>query len=100
MYDLNHLQNLIEIIEEPENRACFKSMLKSCELAEFITVILYNNGAIGENEKLNLLTRISTAKTKAIDAHKQAIKKTVNGWQIVGTLDSFIDFIYKDIFGD
>ncbi len=100
MYDVKHLNELMEIIESPKNCACFKAMLKTCETTEFLTIILYNNGAIGENEKLELINRINTVKRKAILEHKQAIKNSINECQVFGTLGSFIDFIYDDIFGE
>lgn len=99
MYDVKHMQELLEILEDPKNRKCFKSLLKTCELAEFLSGYLYHNGAIGENEKLNILTRISEAKNKVIAEHKRDVKKTINSMQIVRTLGEFIDLIYLEIFG-
>ncbi|MBQ8427178.1 MAG: hypothetical protein IJX16_05420, partial [Clostridia bacterium] len=95
-----HMQELLEIIEEPKNRNCFKSLLKTCELAEFLAGYLYHNGAIGENEKLNLLTRISDARKKVINEHKQFIKRMISeNLLIVSSLGSLIDLIYVELFG-
>ena len=100
MYDLKHMQELLELIEDPKNRNCFKSMLKTCELAEFLAGYLYNNGAIGDNEKLNISTRIEEARKKAINEHKLLLKRMIDeNIIIVDTIGSLIDLIYVNIFG-
>lgn len=99
MYDLKHLQELLELIEDPKNRNCFKGLLNACEFAKFLAGYLYNNGAIGDNEKLNLLTRIDEARTKVINARKRDVKKMINDMQILGTVGSLVDFIYGELLG-
>ena len=102
MIDIKTLNNYLEIIEEPENLKSnyFKSIYKTCHLAEFAMVELWENGAIGDNERTNIEERISKAKKNIIDKHKIAVKNVlcVNDIELRQTLELLVDLIYRELF--
>ena len=100
MFDEKHLQNLIEIIEEPRNYlAGFKSVMYTCTLAEVAVIILWDSGAIGDNEKLAYSSRIKDARAKAIEKHKQHVIKHFKNTTTEHTVESFVETIYGEILG-
>lgn len=102
MIDIKTLNNYLEIIEEPENLKSnyFKSIYKTCHLAEFAMVELWESGAIGDNERANIEERISKAKNDIIEKHKIAVKSFLvcGDIQLRQILEMLIDSIYKEVF--
>lgn len=81
MFDVKHLGNLIEIIEEPKNikgGSLYRALLKTCTVAEVMVLALYDSGELGDNEKLNLSERIEKAKEDIIETYKKEIRKILS----------------------
>ncbi len=98
MIDTNSLKNVLEMIECPNNIHLIKSLLSSCNWADFLISQLWERGELGDNEKYNLRARVSMARKKIIEEHKQSMKKTLN-FYVVKDVDTLIDIIYDAIFG-
>lgn len=100
MFDVKHLGNLIEIIEEPKNihgQALFKSLLKTCTVAEVMVLALWESGELGDNERLNLSDRIEKAKENIIKKNKESIKKTLSAISF-GDTETLIDTLLEMVF--
>lgn len=100
MFDVKHLRNLIEILEEPKNiygRAVYKSLIKTCTIAEVMVLALWEGGELGDNERLNLSERIEKAKENIIKKNKECIKKTLSAISF-GDTETLIDTLLEMVF--
>lgn len=99
MERLKDLEKMVTFIENRDNYyAGFRHVMQFCSMAKEKNSMLWNDGVIGDLEKLRFSRRIDIAKQNAIEIHRTWTIDVLKNSRSNHTIESIVHTIYNDVF--